>query len=110
MQDKQILYTMNVAQSTKKKKNDSIPHDLVKGKFSPEDAKEIINHLFSEKINFHDMRSFSHKIRFGEVDQDSQARIIELKQSWAALNIVIKQAKEQGKNLKIESTISIKLV
>lgn len=100
---------MNTAQSTEHKMTDSKAHDLVKGKFSPEDAKEIINHLISGKINFHEMRSFSNKIRFGEVDQNSQVRIKELKHSRAAINVLIVQAKEQGKTVTIESTISVEL-
>ncbi|WP_086539703.1 hypothetical protein [Algoriphagus antarcticus] len=89
---------------------DTKKHDLVRGNFSPEDALEIINHLIAEKINFHEMRSFSSKIRFGEVDQNSEVRIKELKQSKASINVLISNAKEQGKTLKIESTISVELI
>lgn len=83
---------------------------LIKGEFSPEEAKEIINHLFLEKINFHGVKSFSKKIRFGEEDNRSEERIIELKQSQAVLNKFIEAAREQGISVKIESSVSIELL
>ncbi len=101
---------MNTAQLVKKPLNETSKHDLIRGDFSPEDALEIINHLISEKINFHGLRSFSNKIRFGEVDHHSERRIKELKKSSAELNSLIKMAKEEGLTLKIESTISIQFV
>ncbi len=101
---------MNTAQLNQTTMTDTNQQDLIKGDFSPEDAKEIINHLFSEKINFHGVKSFSNKVRFGEVDHNSERRIIELKQSRASLNEMIKSAKEQGKTLKIESTVSIEII
>ncbi|HSF54262.1 MAG TPA: hypothetical protein VLA71_10940 [Algoriphagus sp.] len=101
---------MKTAQLNQTVMTDSNQQDLIRGDFSPEDAKEIINHLFSEKINFHGVKSFSNKIRFGEVDHNSERRIIELKQSKDALNEMIKSAKEQGKTLKIESTVSIEII
>ncbi|RAI89383.1 hypothetical protein [Algoriphagus yeomjeoni] len=101
---------MNTAQLKQKTLTDTNQQDLIKGEFSPEDAMEIINHLFSEKINFHGMRSFSNKVRFGEIDQVSEARIVELKQSNVELNEVIKSAKSQGKTLKIESVVTIEII
>jgi hypothetical protein len=101
---------MNTAQQIESTITDKNQHDLVKGSFSPEDALEIINHLIAEKINFHEMRSFSSKIRFGEVDQNSEERIIELKKSRAAFTSIITKAREQGKTLKIESTISVEVL
>jgi hypothetical protein len=89
---------------------DTKMYPLVKGTFSPEDAKEITSHLISEKINFHEKKSFSNKIRFGEIDENSQVRIKELNQSRTSINELIDQAREQGKTLKIESTITIELI
>jgi hypothetical protein len=85
-------------------------HDLVKGDFTPEEASEIINHLLTKKINFHELRSFSSEIRFGETDQDSILRVKELMQSRKSLNNMIKQAQETGKTLRIKSTISIEII
>jgi hypothetical protein len=84
--------------------------ELIKGDFSPEDAADVLNHLITKKINFHEMRSFSSEIRFGEVDKNSIKRAKELTQSRQSINDMIKLAKEQGKNLRVSSTISIEIV
>lgn len=83
---------------------------LIHGEFTPDDASEIINHMISKKINFHERRNFSSQIRFGEVDQHSVVRIQELKACKASLNAVIQQAKEQGKKLRVSSSISVELI
>ncbi len=84
--------------------------DLIKGDFSPEDAAEIVNHLITKKIRFHEVRSFSNEIRLGETDASSVERVEQLKESRESLNKLIKQAQEQGKNLRVSSTISIELI
>ncbi|MEZ4944736.1 MAG: hypothetical protein R2804_04340 [Cyclobacteriaceae bacterium] len=84
--------------------------ELIKGDFSPDDALEIINHLITKKITFHELRSFSSEIRFGEVDQKSIDRSKELKQSKASVEKFIQQAKEQNKTLRIKSNILIELI
>lgn len=101
---------MNTTQLSESTMSETNQHDLIKGEFSPEDASEIINHLFAKKINFHERRNFSDEIRLGEVDQNSKERIQELKESKALLNEFLKYAKEQGKNLRIESTISVEII
>ncbi len=83
---------------------------LIKGEFSPEDASEIINHLLTKKIRFHEIRSFSSEIRLGEVDSNSMKRVHELKSSQESINAIIKKAKDAKKNLKISSTISIEII
>ncbi len=84
--------------------------DLVKGDFSPEDALEINNHLILKKINFHEVRSFSHLMKFGLADESSLKRIKELKQDKEAIQNLVLQAREQGKTLRIKATISIELI
>jgi 2-hydroxy-3-keto-5-methylthiopentenyl-1-phosphate phosphatase len=102
-----MMNTTELNESTISKVNE---HDLIKGNFSPEDASEIINHLFAKKINFHERRNFSDEIRLGEVDQNSKERIKELKQSKASLNEFLRDAKEQGKSLRIVSSISVEII
>lgn len=95
---------------TEKKPVELQEYDLIKGDFSPEDASEMIYHMISKKINFHEHRNFSSEIRFGEVDQHSVERIQQLKASLSSFYAVINEAKEQGRNLRISSTISVELI
>ena len=83
---------------------------LIKGDFSPEDATEIINHLINNKIRFHEVRSFSSEIRLGKTDPSSIQRAEELRESKEVLNELITCAQEQGRNLRISSTIAIEII
>jgi len=84
--------------------------DLVRGEYSAEEAKEIISNLILQKINFHNLKDFSSKERFGEADKNSIMRIEELKESRQHLLDVIDAAKKAGKTVKISSTIAIELI
>ena len=84
--------------------------DLVRGEYSAEEAKEIISNLILQKINFHNLKVFSSKERFGEADKNSIMRIEELKESRQHLLDVIDAAKKAGKTVKISSTIAIELI
>ena len=55
--------------------------DLINGTFESEDAKEILRNLFEYKINYHKLRNFNSQIRFGEQDEHSLERAVELKQA-----------------------------
>lgn len=87
-----------------------VKSELIKGDFTPEDASEIINTMITKKIDFHRARNFSSEIRFGKKDEKSLARAEELEKSKTALNKVINLAKEQNKNIRIDSTISIQII
>jgi ERCC4-type nuclease len=84
--------------------------DLVRGEYSVEDAREIITNLIHQKINFHNLKDFSSKERFGEADANSLKRIEELKQSRKQILEIIDAAKEAGKTVKINSNITIELI
>ena len=84
--------------------------DLIRGEFSPSDAQEIVNHMISKKISFHELRNFSSEIRFGQSDDFSQKRCEELKESQISLSEVIQKAEEQGKKIRLESKISIVII
>ena len=84
--------------------------DLVRGEYSAEEAKEIISNLILQKINFHNLKDFRSKERFGEADKNSIMRIEELKESRQHLLDVIDAAKKAGKTVKISSTIAIELI
>lgn len=85
-------------------------YDLVKGEFTPEEASEIVNALFSKKINFHEKKIFSDEIRFGKEDQFSQKRIDALKNAMHRAKELLDEAKESGRSIQLNSTISIELI
>ncbi|MGD8428103.1 MAG: hypothetical protein PVH63_10740 [Balneolaceae bacterium] len=84
---------------------------LVKGQFSSSEAREVLMSLINSKLSYHtkkNMRSFEHQ---GELDQDSQRRIEELKElRRKVLDFLKKNEKRvQGESIKIESRIHIEL-
>lgn len=87
----------------------SLDQDLIKGTFDPKEALEIIEHLFNEKINFHEIKNFSSVIRFGEENKSSISRMEELRKSKEVVKSIIKNAEEQGKSLTIQSLVSVKI-
>ncbi|NEN22413.1 hypothetical protein G3O08_02715 [Cryomorpha ignava] len=96
-----------MAQSLTTKKEE---FDFIKGDFAAEDAQEIIRHLFTKKISFHELKSFSAQIQFGKSDQDSLDRIKILKNRMSAIEKEILIAKEQSKTVRLSSKIYIELI
>jgi histidinol phosphatase-like PHP family hydrolase len=84
--------------------------DLVRGEYSAEEAKEIVSNLIMQKINFHNLRDFSSRERYGKADEISLKRIEELKESRQLMFEIIEAAKEDGKAVKINSSITIELI
>jgi len=85
-------------------------YDLIKGDFSPEEASELINDLFLKKINFHQRKNFSQQIRFGSEDLQGLQRIKELKMTLEQAKDLFNEAKQSGKAVRVNSTISIELI
>lgn len=83
--------------------------ELIKGKFSPDDAQEILSNLLQKKIDYHNLRIFSQYERFGTNDEFSQSRLKELKRSFESIQAIIAEARDQGDYLIINSSISIEI-
>ena len=83
------------------------PIKFIEGKFSPQEAKEVLVDLINHKINFHSLKNFSSEERFGKPVEGSQKRIEELKESREKIISIIQQAVDKNTNLRIESSINI---
>lgn len=79
--------------------------DLINGTFDSEDAKEILRNLFEYKINYHKLRNFNSQIRFGEQDDHSLERALELKQALGQMIEFF--GKEQSKAYRITAKVVI---
>lgn len=85
-------------------------YDLIKGDFTPEEALEVVNDLFLKKINFHNAQIFSQMVRFGTKDPARERRVKELKMAQAKARDLIEEARESGKSIRLNSSISIELI
>lgn len=83
--------------------------EIIKGTYSPEEAKEILFNIINAKIDFHNMRIVSSQIRYNQPDTNSQKRIKELNNSYAQLELLIAEAAEGNHDLTINSTIELTL-
>lgn len=82
---------------------------LIEGGFSVSEAKEILNSIFSSKINFHNIKNWSSQERFGKDDAIAQKRIPALKNEMKKLEEILAEAKANNKKLVISSEIRISL-
>ena len=80
---------------------------LIEGAFSPDDAREILMRLISDKIRFHELKNFSSMERFGQYDASAQKRLPELSASMKSLEEVLEQAKQEKVQLRVSSQITI---
>lgn len=83
---------------------------LVKGSYSPDDAKEILMNLIQSKIQFHNIRKLSSFEKSGSRDETSEDRISDLKEARKEILDMLKSSDEKGiSNVSINSTIHITL-
>lgn len=82
---------------------------LIEGEFSQTEAMEVLNNVFSSKIQFHNMKNFSSQIRFGKDDETSLERISELKKTIEIISKIIKEAKIEDRKIEITSVINIRI-
>lgn len=80
---------------------------LVKGVFTPEEAKEVLLTLLNHKINFYRMKNFSSEERFGKADTGSTKRLSELYESRSQVVSLLANAASLGYKLEINSLINI---
>lgn len=80
---------------------------LIDGRFSTEEAKEILTNVFSEKINFHLMKNFSSQERFGKDDENATNRIHQLKEELDRLKELLSNKNSENKILTVHSEINI---
>ena len=81
--------------------------NLINGKFTSFEAREILMDLCNKNINFNKVQNFSSQIRFGEDDENALSRIEVLKESVAHISEILAEAKANNRNLKIKSFIEI---
>jgi DNA-directed RNA polymerase subunit F len=80
---------------------------FIEGTFNDTEAKEILLNVFTQKINFHQMKNFSSQERFGKVDATASKRIIELKKGLEQAMNIVDEAKKNNLKLNISSDINI---
>jgi len=84
---------------------------LVEGQFSPSDAAQVIASLLDTKINYHKLKKLSACI--GEEEANTKPvdeRIEELELEKRVARELIKEARQSGKNIRINGTLELTFV
>ncbi len=83
---------------------------FIDGDFSSKEGREILQSVFSSKIQFHQIKNFSSQERFGEEDITALKRIPQLKKSLDEILKMIESAEKKGEKLEIKSEIEISFI
>lgn len=84
--------------------------ELITGEFTAEQAKEILNNVFSTKIHFHQMKNFSSLERFSKEDEIAIARLPELKRELKRALAFLETPEFSNKKIQLQSEIKISII
>ena len=90
------------------KKTETI--DLIKGTFTPSEARDLLLDLLNSKINFHNKKDWSSRERFGKPVADSEQRLKLLRESRSKVETLISKLinkDNEEKSVTLNSTIEI---
>jgi len=82
---------------------------LIDGKFTTEQAEQVLIALVNYKIDFHNRQDFSNHIRFNDNLEHSKKRVNQLQETKLEMQDMIKSLKLSNKNLVIKSTITVSI-
>ncbi len=89
------------------KKHETV--DLIKGKFTAEEAAEILFSIIGDKIKFNNRQIFSREERnLGDIDRYKK-RLNELKNAHQSVSLLIDDARINDEVIEINATIDIKI-
>lgn len=83
---------------------------LIEGKFSTIESREILQSIFSSKMQFHQMKNFSSQEHFAKDDSIALERIQQLKESLSEIFKMLEYAQKSGNKLLIKSQIEISMI
>ncbi|CAM3407311.1 hypothetical protein [Aequorivita lipolytica] len=81
--------------------------DLIKGEFTPEEAKEILFSIIGDKIKFNNRQIFSSEERNLGNSERYKKRLEELKCAQTTVSNLIETAKAGNKTIEINAEINI---
>jgi len=87
------------------KKTETI--ELINGTFTPDEGREILLKLLNSKINFHNLKNWSSRERFGKPDAYSEQRLIHLNESRKKVETLFAESVDEEKRVTINSSIEI---
>lgn len=84
---------------------------LISGLFSPAEAKDLVSALLDEKINYHNMRRLCDSIHDEKnIQEFHSAKMDALKQEKMAFKEIVRNAKANGRQIRISGKLDIELI
>ena len=83
--------------------------ELIKGTFTLVEARELLLQLLNDKINFHNLKNWSSRERFGKPDSFSESRLQSLNESKQKVETLFAGSFDKDRKVTINSTIEITL-
>ena len=95
-----------------KKKNQTSEESvkLIEGTFDVHEARDILIGLLNHKISFHNIKNLSWSERFGQMNEQSEIRLDELKKDHDKIVSLLDLANERKLHVKVHSNIEIHLI
>lgn len=85
----------------------NIQFNLIDGSFNIEDAKDLLETLIMDKINFHNLKKFSNEERFGDTDILTDRRLKKLKDNQKEVLRFLNNLDTNENKIEIKSTVEI---
>lgn len=82
---------------------------LIDSNYTASEAREILLAIINSKIQFHQIKTFSHDIRFGRRDEHSENRIKELEETRRAITQFLQEHQHGDITFDVASTLTIKV-
>ncbi len=84
---------------------------LIDGTFTPSEAWDLINALIEEKVNFHKLRRLSiwERDNLSDTSFDNE-RMHKLLQEKEAFKAIYREAKQNGKKIRINGIINVEFI
>lgn len=80
---------------------------LIDGRFTADEAREVLMSIFLAKIQFHEMKNFSSQERFGCNDNVAVERIPDLRKSTRRILELVSQAAADKRTMIVTSVVKI---
>ncbi len=82
---------------------------LIDSSYTVSEAREILLAILNSKIQFHQLKTFSHDIRFGRPDEHSEKRIKELEETRRAINDLLLEYENTDAKFNVQSMLTLQL-
>jgi hypothetical protein len=82
---------------------------IMDGLYSADDSREPVLKLLIDLQNYHQVRNFSHRERFGKPDPWSEKMLANLAEAITNAKQIIEDARHSDRPISVESSIRIKM-